>query len=150
MKKKMIIVCLFGFMLSPFLVYGEINDYLILQDIDSYNFITQTRNPLTKKVLTVPGYTIRSGGGNLSGADHFDFDHEDVTYETKYESDATDLGVRVQVTQHAGSDSDKWLLHEEDAEFRNYYGIPDDSYVIKTVNGNTILAFGSGVGIIDG
>jgi hypothetical protein len=31
-----------------------------------------------------------------------------------------------------------------DAEFRNYYGIPGDSYVIKTIDGNTILAFGSG------
>jgi len=50
----------------------------------------------------------------------------------------------VQITQHAGSDSDRWLLHEVDSEFRNYYGIPDLSFTNKNINGHIVFVFSSG------
>ena len=51
----------------------------------------------------------------------------------------------VQVTLHAGSDSDKWLLHEVDRDFRTYYGIPGEVYGPKQIDGQTILeAFAGG------
>ncbi len=103
----------------PILVYAAVTEYLILQDIGSYKFITQSKNPLTKKIIQIPGYTTRSAPGELAGADHFDLDHDDMTYETDYESDVADLGVEVQVTKHAGSDSDKWLLHEVEDSYRD-------------------------------
>lgn len=111
--------------------YGEgIADYLITYDIG--NFIA-SKNPTAGK-----------GPGMLGGVGHFYHDHEDMTYEVSYFNLQTRLGPEVQVTQHAGSDSDKWLMHEMDAEFRNYHGNPDLSFVVKTIDGNIIYAFGSG------
>ena len=49
------------------------------------------------------------------------------------------MGMAVEVTQHAGSDSDKWLLHEVDSDFRNYYGMPTESYSPLRIDGQTIL-----------
>jgi hypothetical protein len=111
-----------------------------LQDIGSYNFITQSKNPLTKKIIQIPGYTTRNAPGVLAGTDHFDLDHDDITYETDYESDVADLGIEVQVTQHAGADSDKWLLHEVERDFRSYYGLPDESFVTRQIDNNTVIA----------
>jgi len=124
--------------------FAGVGDYLILGRIGTYNLITETRNPLTGKVVTIPGFTTWSGSGVLAAADHFDMDHIDTIYEGRYESEVDDLGLRVQVTSHPGSDSDRWLFHELDLEFRNYYGIPDNSYALKNLEGNIILAFGSG------
>jgi hypothetical protein len=103
----------------PALLYAAASDYLLLQNINSYKFITQSRHPLTKKTITTAGFTSKNAPGFLAGADHFDVDHDDITYETVYESDITDLGVRVQVTQHAGGDSDKWMLHELEDSYRS-------------------------------
>jgi hypothetical protein len=89
--------------------------------------------------------------GVVVGADHFKVDHVDsictgeysknvdVSGLSKKERFKVLLNVDVQVTQHAGGDSDRWLLHELDAEFRNYYGIPGKSYGPEKIDGNTIL-----------
>lgn len=45
----------------------------------------------------------------------------------------------VTVTQHTGSDSDQWLLHEVDGDFRNSYGIPERSYGPRQINGQMII-----------
>lgn len=119
-------------------------DYLILQDVGDYMFKTQAKDFITGQTRTVPGYSMRIAPGILAGADHFDVDHDDKTYETKYVNRTIGFGIEVQVTKHTNSDSDKWLLHEVDAEFRNYYGIPDGSFIIKPIDGNIIFAFGSG------
>lgn len=117
------------------------SDYLILQNIDSYKFITQSKNPITKKVKTIDGYWIFSNSGSLMGTGHFVLDHDDKTYETVYESDVTDLGVKVQVTQHTGGDSDRWLLHEIEDGFRRSktlkatYSAPNP---IRIIDNNTI------------
>ena len=131
MKKAIIWILLIP-MVGTFDLAWSINvaDYLIENDIGQYS----------------PSYTgdCPKGSGIVAGAGHFRKDHTDYACDIRYYNETLDLGVEVQVTQHAGSDSDKWLLHEVDAEFRNYYGIPDLSYVVKTIDGNTIFAFGSG------
>ena len=55
---------------------------------------------------------IYGNSGILIPAGHFDLDHDDITYETRYIIPEPLVGVEVQLTQHSGSDSDKWLLHE--------------------------------------
>jgi len=115
-----------------------------LQDIGSYKLKTQVKNPISKKIRTITGYKVHNNSGSLIGADHFDLDHDDTSYETVYENKDVGLGVDVQVTQHAGGDSDRWLLHEADAEFRTYFGIPDLTYTIKTIDGNRILVDATG------
>jgi hypothetical protein len=104
---------------------GSFSDYLIMQDIGSYKFMA------------------KGGGGQGSGilapTGHFNKDHADESYGGVYFCDANEIAVNVEVTKHAGSDSDKWLGHELDEDFRNYYGNPGDSYGPLVIDGQTIL-----------
>ncbi|MEN6422320.1 MAG: hypothetical protein ABFD76_10275, partial [Smithella sp.] len=123
MKKIKYVTVLIGLFLFPIILCAQsVSDYLILQNIGSYKFSTQSVNPVTDEVKQIPGYTILKNSGVLTGADHFKIDHKDTTYETDYESDVTDIGVEVEVTQHTGGDSDRWLLHEIEDSYRD----PDD------------------------
>jgi len=122
------------FIAAPLVVHAAVSDYLILQNIGSYKFITQTKNPLTKKIVQIPGYTTRNAPGMLAATDHFDLDHDDTTYGTDYESDAANLGVEVQVTKHAGGDSDRWLLHEVEDSYRS-----DDPARLGLLSQGTII-----------
>jgi hypothetical protein len=45
----------------------------------------------------------------------------------------------VLVTQHSGSDSDKWLAHELDMAFRDSFGIPSKAYTPRQIDGQTIM-----------
>ena len=119
------------------------SDYLILQDIGSYKFSTQSINPVTDEVKQIPGYTVTKSPGMLKGAGHFKTDHKDTTYTTGYESDVADLSVKVQVTQHTGGDSDRWLLHEIETGFRNAkvyrLGLLNSHKIREKDNGNKIF-----------
>ncbi|MEW5744067.1 MAG: hypothetical protein AB1805_01325 [Nitrospirota bacterium] len=129
MRKNLAIILL----LFPVLSFSqELATFLILNDIGAYKY----RPKRTGEMYGSSGTLIPTG--------HFDSDHNDTTYKTRYVHPVTILGVDVQVTQHAGSDSDKWLLHEVERVFRNYYGMPGDSYVIRQINGNSIMAAGTG------
>jgi len=123
------VFCLNLFLFSGFGLTGGVSDFLILQDIYDYKFM---------------GYGGGKGPGIIITADHFDLDHSDESYEAVYFSELKEIGVKVNVAKHAGAESDRWLFHELDLEFRNYYGIPDNSYALKNLEGNIILAFGSG------
>jgi hypothetical protein len=104
-----------------------LENYIIQNDIGDYKF----RPKPTKEIYGNSGVVI--------SADHFDEDHDDVSFVTRYIKPDPILGVDVQVTQHTGGDSDRWLLHELDAEFRTYSGIPGKSYGPEQINGQTIL-----------
>lgn len=80
----------------------------------------------------------------MAGAGHFALDHRDKSYGVAYVNDESRIWVDVQVTEHAGSDSDRWLLHEVDMDFRNYYGVPGISYGPREINGQTILEDAAG------
>ena len=94
--------------------------------------------------------------GVVGGADHFKVDHVDSICNGRYsnlseirglpleEAEEKSLSVKVEVTQHTGGDSDRWLLHELDAEFRTYYGIPGLSFTIKSIDGNSVYVFAAG------
>jgi hypothetical protein len=54
----------------------------------------------------------------LQAAGHFS--ENDVSYEASYTEPSSKWPfVKVEVTQHSGSDSDKWLLHEVEKSFRD-------------------------------
>lgn len=123
----------------------EVTDYLILQDIGAYKLHRQSRAFPDRKLRDIIPYKIYNGSaGILNATGHFVSDHTDVTYETHYGNIELDLGVSVQITQHSGSDSDKWLLHELDVDLRDYYGTPDLSYTVRNIDGNTVVVFSSG------
>lgn len=123
----------------------SITDYLILQDIGDYKFKTQTKDFITGQPRTIPGYSTRTAPGFLAGADHFDVDHDDKTYETKYVNRTIGLGVEVQITQHAGSESDKWLLHEVEDGYRdedNLNATVDTNVQMRSISGKNIYFIG--------
>ena len=127
MKKILALIML---ALPALVLAQEIGNYLVMNDIGEYKF-------RPKRVVTIGNAGVLVPTGHFPG-------HGDMTYEGIYIHPQTYLGVEVKITQHVGSDSDKWLLHEVDKEFRTYYGVPDPSYIVRTVDGNTILTFGAG------
>ncbi|MDH4231750.1 MAG: hypothetical protein OEW04_06940 [Nitrospirota bacterium] len=140
MKHKVIAVIFILITVIAVTSYAQTpTDYLILQDIDSYIFITQAKDFITGQPKTILGYSTRGGSGILAGVDHFSSDHTDTTYETDYINRTDRFDVEIQVTQHTGGDSDKWLMHEVERDFRTYYGLPDDSFVARQIDNNTII-----------
>ena len=113
-------------------------------------------NDIGKYVYDTSSARIGNASGVVGNADHFKLDHTDSIctaeysninevsgLQTRNEILAKLLSVDVQVTQHTGGDSDRWLLHELDIEFRKFYGIPGDPYAMRVINGNTIITYGS-------
>jgi hypothetical protein len=115
-------------------------------------------------------YKARNAGlGNASGvvgdADHFDLDHTDSICNGSYsniseirglpleEAEEKSLSVKVEVTQHTGGDSDRWLLHEIEDSYRDgddndgRLGLLSGARVkIREINGNKIIYWGLGGG----
>ena len=127
--KKILFVTLLSllFVFQNIVIAQTVSDLLINNDIGSYRKITGGG----------------PSGGILTGANHFYLDHSDKSLDIAYVNDAQKMWVDVEVTQHAGGDSDRWLLHELDIEFRKFYGIPGEPYAMRVINGNTIITYGS-------
>lgn len=137
MKKRFLILVSILFIL-PTLIYAAVTDYLILQDIGSYKVFT-TIFPEDFSGPP-PKYSQTATGGILDAAGHFS--ENDVSYEASYTAPGSKWPfVKVEVTQHSGSDSDKWLLHEVERGSRRSkdlqatYGSPNP---LREINGNRI------------
>ena len=83
---------------------ANVADLLVMQDIGQFKFM---------------GKGGGIGPGAIGATEHFGNDHTDESYTALYFSDALDVGAKVEVSQHAGSDSDKWLLHEIENGYRD-------------------------------
>ena len=133
-----IIMC-FTYSLVEGGTFNSFSDCLVTSDIGIYSFDSESAN-------------IGKGSGVVSMAGHFNKDHDDTVCTGEYsnineirglpveEARKKIIGIEVEVTKHAGSDSDKWLLHEVEKSFRTYYGLPDESLVVRQINGNTVIA----------
>ena len=85
------------------------------------------------------------GSGIIAATGHFSKDHTDESYGGMYFNEANEIGVNVEVTKHERTpDVVKWLLHEVERDFRTYYGLPGSSYVMRVIDGQTIMAVASG------
>jgi len=106
------------------------SDYLECQDIGNF-----------KKY----GCTCSTGAGVLVPVDHFSGDHNDVSCTVIYHSLTQRMGIDVEVTHHTDpNESLRWLLHEVDLSFRNYYGKPGKSYIVRKMDANTVILYGAG------
>jgi len=117
-----------------------VSDYLILQDIGPYKL----ESPQKVVGGYIGGPRTFDGAGVLAPAGHFYFDHTDKTNEAYYEGGNNLPSATVQVTQHTGSDSNKWLAHEIDDSFRDDFGIPNNAYAPRQINGQTIYVISIG------
>ncbi len=129
-------IVIFSILLLVSQIFGqEISDYLIVNDIQGF---IASKNPSSGQ-----------GPGILAGAKHFYHDHQDMTYRISYFNLQTRVGPEIQVTQHAGSDSDKWLLHEVEDGYRDgemeRLGLVTQGARLRDINGNKIISLrGSG------
>jgi len=114
----------------------SVADYLILQDIGQYKLSIPEK--MIPGFAPIGGPRTFDGAGVVAGTGHFT-DHVDKSYEVMYLGGDANASPTVQVTQHAGSDSDKWLLHEMDSAFRDKFGIPAVSYYPWQVDGHNIV-----------
>ncbi|MCX7635033.1 MAG: hypothetical protein N2Z74_04730 [Syntrophales bacterium] len=150
MRKGKVILVIIYLMLFPFSIQAGVSDYLILEDIGPYRLFTGVPG----RVFSGPPtkYSQTSTGGVLDAAGHFS--ENDVSYECSY----TEPGgrwpfVKVEVTQHAGGDSDRWLLHEVEDGYRDNddsdgrLGLLSGAGVkIREIDGNKIFYWGLGGG----
>jgi hypothetical protein len=127
MMKTILIIAMLLFPIAG--VSQDMGSYLIQNDIGGYRF----RPKPTKRIYGNSGVLISAG--------HFYIDHDDLTYETEYILPSPLLGVEVQVTQHSGDDSDKWLLHEVENNFRLNPEQDRFKGVIREINGNRIFTY---------
>jgi hypothetical protein len=108
----------------------DLSSYLILQDINGYK---ASKNPSSGQ-----------GPGILVAAGHFYHDHKDMTFRISYFNLQTKVGPDVQVTQHAGGDSDRWLLHEVEDGYRTNdterLGLLTKGVRLREINGNKFIS----------
>lgn len=142
--KRLLLVLLVASLLIPYRVYSQnVSDYLILQDIANYKL------EAPQKVIGgyIGGPRVFNGAGVIAPTGHFYLDHNDKTYEAYYEGGSNFPSPTVQVTQHIGTDSDKWLLHEVERGFRR--GNYEENMTLKrfrNIEGNNIFYSGLGGG----
>jgi hypothetical protein len=120
-------VALFIAMWAAPVIGQPLSNYLILNNIGSFK---ASQNPSSGQ-----------GPGSLAGAGHFYHDHVDRTYSITYFNLQTKVGPEVQVTQHAGGDSDRWLLHELEGTFRRNPEQSQFKGIIREVNGKRIFTY---------
>ncbi len=121
-------------------VFSTLSDCLITSDIGKYTFEGESAN-------------MGKGSGVVGIAGHFDLDHEDIVCTGEYsnikeieglpieEARQKIIGIEVQVTQHAGSESDKWLMHEVERGFRSDDFESHFEGMIREIEGNKIFTW---------
>ena len=111
------------------------SDYLICEDIGGF-----------KKY----GCSCGNGPGILGPTGHFGEDHKDISCDVTYHIMPLRLAVKVEVTQHAGGDSDKWLLHEVEDSYRDdemeTLGLLTKGAILRKIDGNRVFWIGLGGG----
>ena len=145
MKKRLLILIFVSILfILPTLIHAAVTDYLILEDIASYKLFTG----IPGRIFSGPPskYSQTNTGGILDAAGHFS--EGDISYEASYTEPGSKWPfVKVEVTQHAGSDSDKWLLHEVERGFRR--GDYEENMTparFRNIDGNNIFYSGLGGG----
>ena len=147
MRKSIIMFFVFilFFVCARYTQADGISDYLVLQDIGLYKL--DTPQSVFEGEPPIGGPRTYDGSGVVAATGHFP-DHSDVTYEVMYIGGNGFPSPTVQVTKHAGSDSDKWLLHEVERGFRDSRTLSAgmaESARIREINGNKIFFYGGGV-----
>lgn len=128
MKRYFVVIAL-ALLMPKSLFAISVSDYLIDTNIGDY-------------AISYPG-ACPEGSGIVAGADHFMADHIDYACDIRYYKRIARLGVEVQVTQHAGTDSHNWLLHEVEIGYRDSsserLGLLHKGAYIEKLNNNIVM-----------
>ncbi len=140
MRNKLLLALCFTLFSIPTISFSQnISDYLVLQDIGQYKMSIPEK--LIPGFAPVGGPRTYDSSGIIAATGHFSKDHVDKTYKIMYLGGEGLPSPTVEVTQHAGSDSDKWLLHEVEDGYRKSKDL-NATYVssnpLKEINGNRI------------
>ncbi|OGW50686.1 MAG: hypothetical protein A2Z50_07625 [Nitrospirae bacterium RBG_19FT_COMBO_42_15] len=145
-KITTILALIIGIFLPDAKAFTNLTDCLITSDIGIYNYKSQRAN-------------MGKGSGVVGLAGHFGKDHDDTVCTGDYSNINQIRGlpveevrqklvsVKIQLTQHSGSDSDKWLLHEVERGFRR--GDYEENMTVarfRNIDGNNIFYSGLGGG----
>jgi hypothetical protein len=135
-----------GLFLLPYALWAQtISDYLIINNIGTYAI--STPQPVFPGEPPIGGPQVSADSDILSGVDHFP-DHADKTYKVRYIGENEKPSPKVEVTQHIGGDSDRWLLHEVEDSYRDSdmetLGLLTDGTVMRKVDNNRVLWLGIG------
>ena len=125
--------------------FTNLSDCLVTTDIGKY-------------IYDVKIARLGNAAGVVGGADHFKIDHVDSicsgeysninevrVFQTREEIVNNLVSVDVQVTQHTGGDSDRWLLHEIEDSYRDpdnedaRLGLLLQATRLREINGNKII-----------
>ncbi len=130
--------------------FTNLNDCLVTNDIGIFAYDSEYSH-------------LGNAAGVVGGADHFKIDHVDSicsgeysninevrSFQTREEIVKNLVSVDVQVTQHTGGDSDRWLLHEVEDNYRDdeteTLGLLTDGAVMRKVNNMRVFWIGIGGG----
>ncbi len=146
MKNRITLVILLSFLFIPAISFSQQNtsDYLILQDIGPYKLDRPEK--IFAGEPPIGGPREYNNAGIIAATGHFP-DHIEKTYEVMYIGGNGLPSPSVQVTQHSGSDSDRWLLHEVERGFRR--GDYEENMTaarFRNINGNNVFYSGLGGG----
>ena len=148
--KKMFFLCFcwLCFPYEPLEEFTSLSDCLVTQNIGIFKFDSKTaRMGSASGIVGLTGH-FQDHVDKICTGDYSNSDEvKGLSDEDAYEKIFT---VTVQVTQHAGSDSDKWLLHEVEDGYRNsedkdeglgrFYG------KLREINGQKVIYSGLGGG----
>ncbi len=128
MAKTMIMVV--AIMFPNIVIASNVVDLLIMQDVGQYKFI---------------GKGGGLGPGIVGATAHFNSDHADESYGALYFNDSLGVGVKVEVSQHSGVDSDKWLMHEVEDAYRDegkLNATVDTNVQMRLIDGKNVYFIG--------
>ena len=123
--------------------FTNLNECLVANDIGKYTYDLKYSR-------------LGNAAGVVGGADHFKVDHVDSICSGEYsnineirglpvtEAEEKLLSIDVQVTQHTGGDSDRWLLHEVEDSYRDdeseTLGLLTQGARLREINGKKIIS----------
>lgn len=125
-----VVYCLWSIVQGPDIIAAGASDYLILQSIGEYHNSGKGK--------------CGEGSGIIAATGHYGEDHSDLTCRTGYYNKGQDLAISIVVTQHAGSESDRWLLHEVEDGIRDSENLEEkihDGGGIREIDGNKIFYY---------
>ena len=126
--------------LVPNITHGqEESKYIIIANIGDYEFSGNSFEEGHDRPIYFKDAWL------LSGYDHYGKDNSHITYEALYFNRKSNIGAAVHVTQHADSESEKWLSHDLERSLckpKSWGSIYSSTNPLQEFNGSKVFSRG--------